>query len=276
MLPIEIRRLTDQPLWAMMRTRTGWGTVRTHAEMTMTNHVATNSVGDKRRDTGRGNFTTVLNFMLQDVSHPEMALLADWATNEAGCLHTSQMSHLRNQKMRMLGVKSLDALGRINTSAHAFKTDRSGVFRKLDTATTTPRIEEILERFDPVIHPDTGAPLDAGGLMMVYLGYLELPELVPAKAVEDADMASAAKKIGGWVEELLEERGLKFRDGLALIKDKWTGSDAGRDLFCQVVAGMADYKPEQLRVDLDNVAATITSLIDEDITGEEVVEAVNA
>lgn len=241
----------------------------------MTNHTATGSTGDQRRDTGRSHFTAVLSFMLQEVSHPEMALLADWATNEEGCLHTSQLSHLRNQKMRMLGVKSLDALGRINISAHAYKTDKAA-FRALDTASTTARIEEILERFDPVMNPETGKPLDAGGLMMVYLGYLELPELVPAASVSDVAIANAAKKIGGWVEELLEEKGLKFRDGLALIKDKWKGSNTGRDLFCQVVAGMADYTAEQLRTDLDNIAGTVSDLIDEDITGEELVEAVNA
>jgi hypothetical protein len=112
--------------------------------------------------------------------------------------------------------------------------------------------------------------------MMVYLGYLELPELVPSAAIEDKAMASAAKKIGGWVEDLLEEKGLKFRDGLQLIKDKWTGSNDGRDLFCQVVAGMADYKTEEFRADLDNIASTVTELIDEDITGEDLVEAVNA
>ena len=242
----------------------------------MTNHTATNSIGDQRREVGRSHFTSILGFMLKDVSHPEMALLADWACNETGNLHTSQISHLRNQKMRMLGVKSLDALGRINTSAHSFKTDRKGAFRTLDTATTSARIEEILERFEPVLHPETGEALDAGGLMMVYLGYLELPELVPAESVGDKALALAASKIGGWVEELITERGLKFRDGLQLIKDKWTGSDSGRDLFCQVVAGMADYKVEQLRTELDSIAACVSGLIDEDVQAEDLVEMVNA
>ena len=242
----------------------------------MTNHSATNSIGDQRREVGRAHFTAILGFMLNDVSHPEMALLADWACNETGNLHTSQISHLRNQKMRMLGVKSLDALGRINTSAHALKTDRKGAFRAMDTAQTTARIEEIVERFDPVLHPETKQPLDAGDLMMVYLGYLELPELVPSASVDDLAMAEAAKKIGSWVEALLEERGLRFRDGLQLIKDKWTGTDKGRDLFCQVVAGMADYSAEQLREELDVIAKTLSSLIDEDIVAEDVVEMINA
>ena len=214
--------------------------------------------------------------MLANVSHPEMATLADWACNEAGNLHTSQISHLRNQKMRMLGVKSLDALGRINTSVHAFQNDRKGLFRQLDTGTTTAKIEEILERFEPVINPETGQPLDSGDLMMVYLGYLRLPELVPAAAVDDKSIAAAAKNIGGWVEALIEERGLKFRDGLQLLKDKWTGSDSGRDLFCTVVAGMADYKIDQLRNDLDAIATCIGGLLDEDISGEDLVEMINA
>ncbi len=242
----------------------------------MTNTTTTNSTGDQRREVGRSLFTSVLGFMLKDVSHPEMALLADWATNEPGCLHTSQLSHLRNQKMRMLGVKSLDALGRINTSAYAFRTDRKGAFRKLDTATTTPRIEEILERFDPIMNPNSGKPLDAGDLMMVYLGYLQLPELVPAESVGDKALSLAASKIGGWVEELITERGLKFRDGLQLIKDKWTGSDKGRDLFCQVVAGMADYTIESLRGELESIAACVTALIDEDVTPDDLVEMINA
>jgi hypothetical protein len=242
----------------------------------MTNATATNSIGDQRREIGRSHFTAILGFMLQGVSHPEMTLLADWACNESGNLHTSQISHLRNQKMRMLGIKSLDSLSRINTSAHAFKTDRKGAFRKMDTAQTTSRIEEILERFEPVLHPETKLPLDAGDLMMAYLGYLELPDLVPAAAVDDQAISSAAKKIGAWVEALLEEKGLKFRDGLQLIKDKWTGPDTGRDLFCQVVAGMADYTTEQLRADLEPIAKTISSLIDEDVSVEDIIEMVNA
>ncbi len=242
----------------------------------MTNATSSSSTGDSRREAGRSHFTNLLGFMLSNVSHPEMAALADWACNEAGNLHTSQISHLRNQKMRMLGVKSLDALGRINTSAYAFKTDRKGAFRQLDTATTSPKIEEVLERFEPIVHPDTDKPLDSGDLMMVYLGYLQLPELVPAAAVNDAAISSAAKNIGPWVESLLEERGLKFRDGLQLLKDKWTGSDSGRDLFCSVVAGMADYKIDQLRNDLDHIAACIAGLLDEDMTSEELVEAINA
>ena len=237
---------------------------------------ATNTTGDLRREAGRILFTNVLGFMLRDVSHPELALLADWACNEPGNLHTSQISHLRNAKMRMLGVKSLDALGRINQAAAAFKSGNRDALKRLDTATTTARIEEILERFDPVEHPDTGKAMDAGDLMMVYLGYIELPELVPAAAADDKQLAKVAKDLGPWVEALIEERGFRFRDGLKMLGDKWTGSDAGRDKFCQVVAGMDDYSVASVKAELDTIAKAISALIDEEMSAEDLVAAVAA
>ena len=80
--------------------------------------------------------------MLSNVSHPEMAARR-LGRNEAGNLHTSQISHLRNQKMRMLGVKSLDALGRINTSAYAFRNDR----REHSASSIRPRQRRRSKRF---------------------------------------------------------------------------------------------------------------------------------
>lgn len=242
----------------------------------MTNATLNNSTGDLRREGGRILFTNVLGFMLRDISHPEMALLADWACNEAGNLHTSQISHLRNAKMRMLGVKSLDALGRINEAAAAYKAGNRAALKGLDTAQTTARIEEILDRYDVVEHPTTGEPMNAGDLMMVYLGYIELPELVPAAAVDDKVLAKVAKEIGPWVEALIQERGLSFRDGLKMLSDKWTGSDAGRDKFCSVVAGMADYNVATIKPDLETIAKAVSALIDEDMTAADLSAAVAA
>ena len=239
----------------------------------MTNAITRGSKGDERREAGRTHFTALLGFMLRDISHPELALLADWACDEPGNLHTSQISHLRNAKMRMLGVKSLDALGMINTAAYWFKTDRA-TFKALGTAQTTARIEEILERYEPVMHPDLDVPMDAGHLMMLYLGYIQIKDLVPAASADEKALTKAAAEIGPWVEALIEERGLKFRDGLQLLKDKWTGNDQGRDQFCQVVAGMADYSLASFTQDLEFIATTVSALADEDITAEDLVAAV--
>lgn len=229
--------------------------------------------GETRREAGRIHFTEALGFLLRGVSHPELTLLADWACNEEGNLHTSQISHLRNAKMRMLGVKALDALGRINVAAFVFKTDRSGQFRQLGTATTTARVEEILKRYEPLVHPVTGAPLDAGDLMLLYLGYLELPirplfELAP-------DVAEVlAQRIGPWVGNLIEERGFRYRDALTQLRQNWTSDRSGAERFSGAVAGMSDYSPADLARDWSAITAAVGDLIDDELDPRSLAEMV--
>lgn len=230
--------------------------------------------GETRRESGRVHFTQVLTLMLKETSHPEMAQLADWACNETGNLHTSQISHLRNAKMRMLGVKSVDALGRINCAAWAFKNDRKGLFKEMGTAQTTAKIEAILEKFEPVLHPMWGEPLNAGDLMMLYLGYIRLDILGATDDVESLDAVAA--KIGDWVTDLIDEKGMKFREGIALLKDNWKGSDSARDRFLQVLAGMDEYNPEQLGLDLPSICEVVSVLADEEISVKSLTEMVGA
>lgn len=233
------------------------------------------SIGEQRREAGRAYFTTCLSRMLQNISHPEMAALADWALDESGCLHTSQLSHLRNAKMRMLGVKSLDALGAINVAAFRFKTDRTGSFKKLGTAQTTARIEEILERFEPLMRPGSDEPINAGDLMMIYLGYLEL-DLPGLTEEETKAWDVAAEKIGGWFEDLLEEKGVRLRDGVSQVKSLWTGSDKLCDHFCFAITGMGDFRPEELAEAWPYVTKVVSVFLDEDITEDELLSVVTA
>lgn len=104
--------------------------------------------GEARREQGRSHFTDALVQLLRHVSHPQLSELADWACNEAGNLHTSQISHLRNSKMRMLGIKCVDALGRINQAAWAYH-HQPALMSQLGTAPLTPRLESILKGYAP-------------------------------------------------------------------------------------------------------------------------------
>jgi|TARA_B100000035_G_scaffold33593_1_gene25498 hypothetical protein len=228
--------------------------------------------GDDRRETGRQHFTQVLTLLLKDVSHPEMALLADWACNESGNLHTSQISHLRNAKMRMLGVKSLDALGRINQAAHYYKADRRGAFAEICTAATTARIEEILERFVPLMQDDEVTPMNSGDLMMIYLGYLryELPES------DTESYEAAVENVPQWFADLFEEKGVSFRDGLKLVQSKWTGSSDECSKFCSVLAGIDSYKADELANVWLRVSQVASAILDEDVSEQELLELVNS
>lgn len=251
------------------------------------NQVATASApfeigGEDRREAGRNHFTKALAYMLTDVSHPEMAALADWACNEEGNLHTSQISHLRNAKMRMLGVKALDALGRINTAAWAYQNDRK-LLKRLNTATTTARIEETLKRYKVVLNPAAqvgisttaeGSPMDAGDLMLLYLGYLRIDGQL-GSAPEAGDHSDAlAKKIGTWTDHLINEKGLSFREAAKTIKSVWPGPSASADRFCSVVAGLDEYTPAQVKEDWGHITVVLSSLIGEDLNPESLAELV--
>ncbi len=236
--------------------------------------------GEARREAGRTRFTKLLSYMLKDISHPEMTALADWALNEVGCLHTSQLSHLKNAKMRMLGVKSLDALARVNTSVEALKASRKGSksrqsFKNMDTAQTTARIEEIVQRYEPILHPETGEALNAGDLMMVYLGYLEIPGLGPSEN-ETKNYKAAAGKLGSWIEALLDEKGMRFREAIGIVKGKWQGSPEGLVRFNGCASGISEYTEKELAADWSDITKVVAALMDEDVTETDLMEMVIA
>ena len=231
------------------------------------------SKGEQRREQGRSLFTKLLSYMLKDISHPEMTALADWALDEVGCLHTSQLSHLKNAKMRMLGVKSLDAIGRINLAADLFKRGERKELKALGAAVPSPRIEEILERYEPIMN-ESGVAMDAGDFMMVYLGYIEIDLFEGEDASRDWSKVSAG--LAEWIEALLDERGVRTRDALGMVKNEWPGTDETRDKFCLVVAGVEDLTADELPDMWPQIAVALKPFIDEDFTEQDLYEMVIA
>ena len=230
--------------------------------------------GDDRRERGRTLFTKLLGYMLKEISHPEMTALADWALNEVGCLHTSQISHLKNAKMRMLGVKSLDSLGRINVAAWLHHNNQRKELQALGTDVATAKIEEILERYEPIMNPATDEPMDAGDLMMVYLGYIDL-DLFVSEDVE-LDWSKVAENLTPWIEALLEERELRTREALALIKKSWPGTDATRDRFCLAVAGVDDLSAKEVQEMWAEITEGLKPLVDDDFSESDLYAMVTA
>ena len=217
------------------------------------------SSGAERREAGRLHFSEALLFLLRHVSHPQLSELADWACNEPGNLHTSQISHMRNNKVRMLGTKAVDALGRINQAAWVHR-HQPELLQRMGTAPLTPRIEGILAAYQSLVDPISNEPLGCGEFMAIYLGYLQLPiELPRSLTPEEAELLSGL--IGEWLDGQISQRGLGFREAARRLQSFWEGEPAGAERLVRVIGGLDDYSPRQLAEEWERISAAAAELL---------------
>jgi hypothetical protein len=215
--------------------------------------------GEERREAGRLHFSEALLFLLRHVSHPQLSELADWACHESGNLHTSQISHMRNNKVRMLGTKAIDALGRINQAGWVAR-HRPELLPSLGCGTLTPRIRTILEAYRPLIHPLSQEPLGAGELMAIYLGYLRLPIEIPRSlSTEEAEVL--AERLGDWLDRAFQAQGLGLREASRRLQQAWSGEAAGGKRLVRVLAGLEDYGARQLAEEWERIATAAQTVL---------------
>lgn len=213
-----------------------------------------------------------MQWILHAVSHPQLSDLADWACGETGNLHTSQISHMRNNRLRMLGTKAIDALGRVNQAAWVQK-HRPELLRSLGCGAITPRIEKILSAYQPLVDPATGEPLGSGDFLELYLGYRRLPISLPRKlSVEEAE--ALAERLGEWLDLRLQEAGLSFRTASLRLQQAWSGEPGGGKRLVRVLAGLEPYTSRQLMEDWERIAAAVLSALDEPVDPWALVEEV--
>ncbi|MCT0225542.1 hypothetical protein [Synechococcus sp. CS-1328] len=231
--------------------------------------------GHTRRELGRQHMSAVMIYWLarNQWSHPATEALATWALNETGVLHTSQISHIRNGKMRMMGVKTLDAFGAINLAVWAYQ-NRRDLFQKLGTAPVTSKIEGLIKDAFVIEDPRSGLPLDQGGWMLLYLGYIAITGVVGG-ARGDQSMEIAVSRFPQYASRLISRSGKDFIEVKAIAEKVFPARERASKLIA-VAAGLDQYEPEELSLDaegickvfglIDGMARTPRGLIDE-LTG---------
>jgi hypothetical protein len=218
--------------------------------------------GEQRREAGRLHFSEALLFLLRHVSHPQLSELADWACNEPGNLHTSQISHMRNNKVRMLGTKALDALGRINQAAW-IQRHRPECMEHLGCGPLSPRLRQLLEAYQPLVDPISQEPLGCGGFMAIYLGYLRLPIERP-RSLTAEEARQLAGRLGEWLDGELSARGWGIREASRRLQQAWTGEKAGAERLVRVIGGLEDYGAKQLAEDWERISMATAAVLERD------------
>jgi len=217
-------------------------------------------VAEERRAAGQAHFTEVVLALLQSVSHPQLSELADWACNGSGALHTSQISQLRNSKVRMLGSKAMDALGRVNQAAWTQR-HHPHLLPQLGCAPLTPRIEKILAAFQPLVDPSSGEPLGSGALLEIHLGLKRLPiELPRVLAVEEAQRL--AERLTDWLEGELRHRGWSVREAGQRLQQAWGAEASVAKRLVRVLAGLETYTVKQLIDGWEPIAMAVLRMLD--------------
>lgn len=229
--------------------------------------------GEPRRHRGRHAVASVMVwwFARNGWSHPIFADLAAFALNEKGAVHTSQLSHIRNQKMRMIGIKILDAFGAVNLAVWAYHHDRK-LLRTMRCGPLDAGTEEILERSEWIANPANGWPLDQGGWMMMYLGYITVPGITPLMPSADA-LREMAPNVGGYLADLIRSSGKDFY-AFSDIASQEFGREETRKVIA-VAANLDTYKTHELQRDLELLAALAERLDGKGRTVGQLVEEMN-
>jgi hypothetical protein len=218
------------------------------------------SRGEERRKAGQAHFSEVLMALLHPVSHPQLRELAEWACAEAGTLHTSQISLMRNNKTRMLGTKVIDALGRLNQLAWV-AVRHPELLPLAGCAPVTPRIQRLLAAYRPLLDPISQEPLGSGALLEIYLGLRRQPITRP-RSLSLAEAGQLAERLGDWLEAELRAREMSFRQACRRLQGLWEGEAAGGKRLVRVLAGLEEYTAKQVADGWERIARALLSLLE--------------
>ena len=215
---------------------------------------------EQRRQKGRMHTSAMLVYWLSrnDWSHPNVELLAKWALNEESALHPSQLSHLRNGKTRLMGVKCLDALGQVNLAVWAFQNNDKTLLDVLGAGPLSPQVESLIKHADVLMNPNTGLPIDQADWMSVYLGYMVLPDVVNGPE-GDPQFQEVVDNFGNYIGKVLEAKGIGFADASRLL-NKATNNPQLADTLMLAACGLKPMEANQLTTQFQAICQALTTL----------------
>lgn len=234
-----------------------------------------------RHEQGRSYLGTVLNYWMRrsDLTHQQMARIADWGLGEGGLLSPSQISHLRNRNiLRGASPRNLDGLVGANRAIHLWHTEgQEGAWRKLGPHPAWRVEREWLDGAIWLARPDDETqPLTYGDFAELSVGYLTLPYLgeVSLSPTEWSDLSLRLNQLlnslatGGTPMEGIARvvaaypiqdpaRQARLRD--LLLGATWTREELETELYALAVLvatlrgiPVSDYGPTQLHAELSS------------------------
>lgn len=218
----------------------------------------------KRHEQGRAHFASCLNWWLARTgySHAQIGAIADWALAQDGWLISSKISHLRNNNYtQKTSFTGFEALGAVNEALHLWKTaGPRETFRRYGPFDNQILSEELLDRGEWLIHPETGEPLRFRDFCELFVGHLKLP-YAGTLNLAGQDARRLSDELGVLLDQLAKETGLGPRDAIAEVLRHYPIDDRERVTKLQaVLLGFDAFNSKQVERELPAISQLVASL----------------
>ena len=104
--------------------------------------------------------------------------------------------------------------------------------------------------------PETDRPVDAGGWINLYLGYIQIPGVVGGAGSQDFESATVA--IGGFIEKVIKESGKDFMQAKAIFAS--ASDEAKARKMIAAAASIDSYSTDELTADIATICKCLKAL----------------
>jgi len=220
--------------------------------------------GADRLAGGIVTFSKAIRMLLarNSLTHEQMVMLSRWC-NPWGItwLSTSQISYLRTGQLKKAGPQTMDALGQVNLRLAQAAGDRCATVQGLpDFGPIPPSISLPREPFC-LRHPQSREPLDAGGLYMVWLGWIKPEGLADDSHISDMEARRLSANIGRIVQAWARDQRMTISEAMDAALDAYGVDDEFRRRRLKaVVVGFEVFTGEDLIEELEPLGEMLGNL----------------
>ncbi|MBU6250946.1 MAG: hypothetical protein KGO47_07270 [Cyanobacteria bacterium REEB417] len=198
-----------------------------------------------------------------DLTHEQLVKLSQWC-NPWGMtwLSTSQISYLRTGTTKKIGPGSIDALGQVNLRLAEAAGATGPLIAELPPFEPIPKTLGLPEVPFYLRHPNSGEPIDAGGLYLIWLGRLE-PEGVSDGHVSDMEARRLSANLARLAQAWARDHRMTIGQAMNELLQAYGVDDERRQRrLREVVVGLTEYTGAEFSEELPALGAVLGAMED--------------
>jgi hypothetical protein len=222
---------------------------------------------------GRTHTAQVLNWWMLRLgyTHAMATALAAWVCGDSSWLQGSQLSHLRNSRMRTPQLKLFEGLAGFNAAvAHWRQHGPAACEQRWGPLPSLAPAPSAMDTALFLWHPEQGedVPLVFRDFCDLFVGLLHLP-YVDQGGLSPGQSRLISDHIGQELDRWLIDQG-GIRQGMAQLQDLYPASSPSRrQKLRQVILGLESYNPVELDEEIFAMGALFSAVRGKPVSGSE-------